>query len=759
MKKFLLAFSFLGLVLGLAACGSDPSVPSIAGTGNVTIDVGDSFDPRAGVTASDENDGDLTADIQVSGSVNAAVAGTYTLTYSVTNSDGESVSRTRTVTVREVQDDDDADLGDFVLANGMYDFKFAPVDLKNEIFAAGERWLLQNQIGGIPIFASSSYTLFSPRIQLPTDTFNTVMGFGTLLGTMSEDDSQVIMDTGRPGNAGEFTYRSRIGGTPDTLFHWEYQDSISSDVITLFLDSLYYYNYDDTFEGFEIFTSMAAGMPEPIDPVEVFGNEVSNTWAIPIRDDLVWTYHPDTDTSDFPEGHEEISAEDFLDTFKLAIDNGWFRAISGGGDFLSASQRVRNVQEYIDGDVPWEEVGFSVDGNNLVIEFVPQMSEWNVKSWLAGFVTTPVNMALYDAVGDLYGTSATTTAYNGRFMITTYEADRIIRYTENPNFHDPNRTSYTGLVYEIIEDPEIAFQQFLAGRLDATGLTAARFDEFQTFPGIRFAPGASVFRMNVNASGTVEAQREQWPDGTWIPEPILAYPDFLSALYFAIDRQTVAEDVMRTAQPAMWYFSPAYFVDPEGGVSFRQTPEGDTVLEGLSPSTFGYNPDAAVSLFRSAVREAVANGDYSQGDVIELYLGTDQFPGSALAANFIKEELEALFVDPETGISVEFDINVETFPNNYFNVILPGEFDLGFGAIAGSTLNAPSFFNIFRSGPDNSPFVLNFGPLFDTEEPVIPIEFPDPDTGELRREMFSFSAIYYMLLGEVELEDGKVVYD
>jgi ABC-type oligopeptide transport system substrate-binding subunit len=756
MKKILLAISFLVLVFGLAACGSDPSVPSISGTGNVTIEVGDSFDPLAGVSAADDTDGNLTADISVSGSVNAAVAGTYTLTYSVTNSAGESVSRTRTVTVREPAGED---LGDFVLANGTYDFKFAPVEVKNDIFAAAEAWMLQNQIGGIPLYASSSYTLFSPRIQLPTDTFNTVMGFGTLLGTMSEDDSQVLMDNGRPGNVGEFTYRSRLSGTPDTLFHWEYQDSISSDVITLFLDSLYYYNYDDSFEGFEIFPSMASGMPSPIDAQEVFGNLVSNTWSIPVRSGLRWTYHPDTDTSDFPEGHELITADSFVDTFKLAIDNGWFRAISGGGDFLSAAQRIKNVQEYIDGDVEWEEVGFRTDGNNIVIEFVPLMSEWNVKSWLGSFVLNPINFALYDAVGDLYGTSAETTAYNGRFVITTYEPDRIIRYRENPNFHDPNRTSFTGIVYEIIEDPEIAFQQFLSGRLDATGLTAARFDEFQTFPGIRFAPGASVFRMNINASGTVEAQREQFPNGTWEPEPILAYPEFLRALYLAIDRKTVAEDVMRTAQPAMWYFSPAYFVDPEGGVPFRSTEQGDRALEGLSPSTFGYNPDAAVSLFRSAVREAVANGDYSQNQVISLLLGTDQNPGSALAANFIKEELEQMFVDPETGISVELSIQVDTFPNNYFNVILPGEFDLGFGAIAGSTLNASSFLNIFRSGPGNSPFVLNFGPLFDTEEANIRIEFPDPDTGELRREIFSLSAIYYMLLGEVEVEDGMVVYD
>lgn len=759
MKKILLAISFLVLVFGLAACGSDPSVPSISGTGNVTIEVGDSFDPLAGVSAADDTDGNLTADISVSGSVNAAVAGTYTLTYSVTNSAGESVSRTRTVTVREPAGED---LGDFVLANGTYDFKFAPVELKHQFFAAAEKLLLENQVGGIPLWASSSFNLFSSRMQLPTDSFDPVMGFGVAFGSMSADDSTVIMDNGRAGEVGEFTYRIRLVESPDTLNQWLAQDSISSDVIGTFLDGLYYFGYNDDFSGFEVKPSMASSMPTPLEPDIVFGTTVSNVWSVPVRSGLRWTYNDATDTSDFPADHEVINAQSFVDTYQLAVDLGWFRAISGGGDFLSTTQRIKNMQEYIDGDVEWDDVGLSVsaDGSSIVFEFDPQMSEWNVIYWLSGFTLTPVNMALYEEVGEQYGTSAETTAYNGRFFIETYEPDRIIRLKRNPNFWDPARNSYTGYTFEIINDPEIAFQSFLAGRLDATGLTAARFDEFQTFPGIRFAPGAVVFRMNINAMGNIENQREEWPDGSWIPEPILAYPEMHQALYFGADRETLAFDVQRTAEPAMYYFTPAYLVDPAGGVSFRDSAFGPGVLENLSPDTSGYNPDAATAFFRSAVRQAVADGHYAQGDVITLHLGIQaNSEGSLLGAEFLKEAYEDLFTDPETGISVVIDIQPEPFPNNYFNVILPGEFDMGFGGISGSQLNAASFLNIFRSGPGRSPFVLNFGPAFDTEEPVIQIEYVDPETDEVKREIFSFSAIYYLLTSEAEIVDGTIIYD
>lgn len=75
--------------------------PVISGANNKTITVGASFDPMAGVTANDSDDGDLTAAIQVSGTVDTNTAGVYTLTYTVADSEGLEATVTRTVTVEE----------------------------------------------------------------------------------------------------------------------------------------------------------------------------------------------------------------------------------------------------------------------------------------------------------------------------------------------------------------------------------------------------------------------------------------------------------------------------------------------------------------------------------------------------------------------------------------------------------------------------------------------------------------------------------
>ena len=66
-----------------------------------TITVGDSFDPMVKVKAIDKEDGDLTFKVKVDGEVDASKAGTYILTYTVTDSKGHEGIAKQTVTVKD----------------------------------------------------------------------------------------------------------------------------------------------------------------------------------------------------------------------------------------------------------------------------------------------------------------------------------------------------------------------------------------------------------------------------------------------------------------------------------------------------------------------------------------------------------------------------------------------------------------------------------------------------------------------------------
>ena len=92
--------------LVLKYVSSSPSPPplntvptlTLSGANPLSLNVGAQF-VEPGYTATDAEDGNITSRVVVSGSVNTAVAGTYTLTYSVTDNGGLSASKTRTVNV------------------------------------------------------------------------------------------------------------------------------------------------------------------------------------------------------------------------------------------------------------------------------------------------------------------------------------------------------------------------------------------------------------------------------------------------------------------------------------------------------------------------------------------------------------------------------------------------------------------------------------------------------------------------------------
>src|SRR5687767_1106730 len=100
MKKAL--FIFISAAVICTGCKKeDLNDPVITLYGNPTVELfmGDTYS-EPGATAQDQEDGDITGSITISGSVNSALAGTYYITYTVADKAGNESSATRSVIVR-----------------------------------------------------------------------------------------------------------------------------------------------------------------------------------------------------------------------------------------------------------------------------------------------------------------------------------------------------------------------------------------------------------------------------------------------------------------------------------------------------------------------------------------------------------------------------------------------------------------------------------------------------------------------------------
>lgn len=105
MKRMLLSIAALTMIFGatlLTSCTKDDvTAPVIALKGDATVDVvlGTTY-TDAGATADDATDGDLTSSIVTDNAVNVNIAGTYYVTYTVSDAAGNSATKKRTVNVK-----------------------------------------------------------------------------------------------------------------------------------------------------------------------------------------------------------------------------------------------------------------------------------------------------------------------------------------------------------------------------------------------------------------------------------------------------------------------------------------------------------------------------------------------------------------------------------------------------------------------------------------------------------------------------------
>lgn len=182
MKKILALVLTLVAGFVLIACDNtekdpDPdnteaTAPVLHGVEAVDINVGDAFDPKAGVTATDEKDGDLTAAIVIEGTVNVNKAGEYELIYTVTNSSDLTDMKRRVVNVIGIAGLVNGDFSDglngwtqWYDSSKAYEVEYSAADGKAVIDVAevdetdGQWWGIQLSYKALQLTKFESYTL------------------------------------------------------------------------------------------------------------------------------------------------------------------------------------------------------------------------------------------------------------------------------------------------------------------------------------------------------------------------------------------------------------------------------------------------------------------------------------------------------------------------------------------------------------------------------------------------------------------------
>ena len=234
-----------------------------------------------------------------------------------------------------------------------------------------------------------------------------------------------------------------------------------------------------------------------------------------------------------------------------------------------------------------------------------------------------------------YGTIDNPLVSYGAYNLIEWQDGVLYLFEKNDDHYAADDYRIERIRYDVIADQSIAVNEFKAGRLDIVGASGEYFKEFKDSPQLKLTPSTVFFRFAFNI-----AER---PDGT--TNPILTYPEFRQAFYYAIDREEFASEVRAPAYANQGFIGPVYIATEYGSVSYRGSDAGKAVFAPLSPETTGFNPTKAKQLFDAAYAKSVADGNIKDGDKVTVEYTYYKVESNDTVADWVKQTVEAIFGD------------------------------------------------------------------------------------------------------------------
>ncbi|MDZ4196954.1 MAG: ABC transporter substrate-binding protein, partial [Candidatus Izemoplasmatales bacterium] len=614
-------------------------------------------------------------------------------------------------------------------ATGYFNFKYADAATKLGILAAAEKFLLDTYVS-IPLFNNSGATVFSDRVDLFSDVFVPVMGYGTLYSTLTTPDGGV-------GNV--YTYRVAATAAPGTLNHLAYASAPESDVLSLALGSLYGFYWNDTKDGYVLkgnWVTQTQQLNPEADPTS--GVLLATKYQIQFRQGLKFR---DKTGEVLPTTgpNNDITAADFLFTYEQLLDGNYafrrFNTIGAGTAVLVGADAFRKAK----GTLSFDTVGVkAVDGDaySLSFEFVNKLSEWDFMYYMSSFILTPVYKPMFldaqqinpttGAKTSSYGSNELKFASTGDWVLKNWELDKVVEFDKLATGHNASLYQFTNYRITKVADANAALLLFEAGDLDVVGIPSTDFDRYANHPNLKMSPGATVFRIGMNTMS--QAQYDDLVaqglllDG-WQIKPILQIAEFREAVYYAINRQRIAVTIGKTLTPDQTYFTRAYVFDPISGAAYRDSALAQAVIANRNPETFGFNLAKARTLYEIALDILILNGDIPATGNHTISLEYATFTGATHLnyGNELKLQLETAFNNLPGYERITFTLTINQVSSSggmgvYYDKQMVGRFDLALSGISGSTLDPWSYLDVFSSDDRGGLFLL-WG--LDTTQPVI----------------------------------------
>jgi 5-hydroxyisourate hydrolase-like protein (transthyretin family) len=320
----------------------------------VTLTVGDAY-TDAGATATDNKDGDLTANIETISNVDTTKAGTYRVTYNVSDAAENAATQTRTVTVKAEGNEEDPVTGSELISNAKANWKGSFSMLREY---QGESYLLTGN-------EAYSYT-YKP---FATEAGSTYRVTATLLGADESRDenfagsSILAIANAIPTSykANEIAVSQSVGGSTPQEVTFTFTATGTTSYAVLRGDSAWKYPNLKTFS-----VKKVSGGTDTTPPVIILKGNSSVTLTVGDAYTDAGATATDNKDGDLTANIETISN---VDTTKAGTYRVTYNVSDAAENAASAVSRTVIVKTVvIDSKIPWDHGNLKISSDNRMLQ-------------------------------------------------------------------------------------------------------------------------------------------------------------------------------------------------------------------------------------------------------------------------------------------------------------------------------------------------------------------------------------------------------
>jgi len=384
---------------------------------------------------------------------------------------------------------------------------------------------------------------------------------------------------------------------------------------------------------------------EIADGEPVQADQEGKVWQIKFKQGITFVDYQGNDTG------KEINAELMEECYKLVL----LKPLAArAADYINMYISIAGAKEYFtqtaEAPVAWDAVGIkAVDKYTLELTLTAASSATSIMKNFTNQTLGPFDPDLMtelmseDKSTTQYGITEDKAVYCGPFYLNQWVKEATLILKKNPNYVFADEVLLDTVEVRYIDNAQTKVELFRAGEVDYTGLNDDQGSDWDESPYYIAAPNRYIAYIEIcdsqayyEKTDTGEIKRIE-VDKSTLAVPILSDPDFKAALWYAVDRATLAG--LESGIPVTYIIPDTSIAteDENGTVFFKDSEVAKSYRKTVEES---YNPELAKQYFE----KAMANNGYGPNDKLTLeFLYNSGSSFYSVMALFLQETLAQVF--------------------------------------------------------------------------------------------------------------------